>query len=114
MFQIQGQLHITKRDTCYFIVYTKVDLKFCIIKIVESIKPKNRRNFLILRNSSDFDEFFFLNLCIYILFEIRNILVGARKYLYCLNNNLRIMEKNSFSTIFISKIFFIWKLKYKE
>jgi hypothetical protein len=32
MFQIQGQLHITKRDTCYFIVYTKVDLKFCIIK----------------------------------------------------------------------------------
>jgi hypothetical protein len=81
--------------------------------IVESIKPKNRRNFLILRNRSDFDDFF-LNVCIYILFEIRNILVGARKYLYCLNNNLLFMEKIPFSTIFISKIFFIWELKYKE
>jgi hypothetical protein len=60
--------------------------------------------FLILRNSSDFDDFFF-NVCIYILFEIRNILFGARKYLYCLNNNLLFMEKNPFSTIFISKIF---------
>jgi hypothetical protein len=80
---------------------------------VESIKPKNRRNFLILRNSSDFDDFF-LNVCIYILFEIRNILVEARKYLYCLNNNLLFMEKNPFSTIFTSKIFFKWKLKYKE
>jgi hypothetical protein len=29
------------------------------IGLVESIKPKNRRNFLILRNSSDFDDFFF-------------------------------------------------------
>jgi hypothetical protein len=69
--------------------------------------------FLILRNSSDFDDFF-LNVCIYILFEFRKILFGARKYLYCLNNNLLFMEKNPFSTIFISKIFFIWKLKYKE
>jgi hypothetical protein len=51
--------------------------------------------FLILRNSSDFDDFF-LNVCIYILFEIRNILVGARKYLYCLNNNLLFMEKIPF------------------
>jgi hypothetical protein len=50
----------------------------------------------------------------YILFEIRNILVGARKYLYCLNNNLLFMEKNPFSTIFISNFFFIYKLKYKE
>jgi hypothetical protein len=70
--------------------------------LVESIKPKNRRNFLILRNSFDFDDFFL------------NILFGARKYLYCLNNNLLFMEKIPFSTIFISKIFFIWKLKYKE
>jgi hypothetical protein len=62
--------------------------------------------FLILRNSSDFDDFFFFNVCIYILFEIRNILFGARKYLYCLNNNLLFMEKIPFSTIFISKIFF--------
>jgi hypothetical protein len=68
--------------------------------------------FLILRKS-DFDDFF-LNVCIYILFEIRNILFGARKYLYCLNNNLLFMEKIPFSTIFISKIFFIWKLKFKE
>jgi hypothetical protein len=72
--------------------------------------------FLILRNSSDFDDFFFkcVYVFIYVLFEIRNILFGARKYLYCLNNNLLFMEKNPFSTIFISKIFFIWKLKYKE
>jgi hypothetical protein len=69
--------------------------------------------FLILRNSSDFDDFF-LNVCIYILFEIRNILFGARKYLYCLNNNLLFMKKIPFSTIFISKIFLIWKLKYEE
>jgi hypothetical protein len=72
--------------------------------VVESIKPKNRRNFLILRNCSDFDDFF-LNVCIYILFEIRNILFGARKYLYCLNNNLLFMEEIPFFTIFISKIF---------
>jgi hypothetical protein len=32
---------------------------FLPCELVESIKPKNRRNFLILRNSSDFDEFFF-------------------------------------------------------
>jgi hypothetical protein len=62
--------------------------------MIQSIKPKNRRNFLILRNSSDFDDFF-LNVCIYILFEIRNILVGARKYLYCLNNNYAIYGKNA-------------------
>jgi hypothetical protein len=48
-----------------------------------------------------------------ILFEIRNILLGARKYLYCLNNNLLFMEKIPFSTIFISKKIVIWKLKYK-
>jgi hypothetical protein len=38
---------------------------------------------------------FFFNTCfhivgIYLLFEIRNILVGAHKYFYCLNNNLPI------------------------
>jgi hypothetical protein len=40
---------------------------------------------------------FFLNICFHILFEIRNILVGAHKYFYCLNNNFdfAIYEKNS-------------------
>jgi hypothetical protein len=37
---------------------------------------------------------FFSNMCFYILFEIRNILVGALKYLYCLNNNYAIYGKN--------------------
>lgn len=32
MYQIQGQLHITKRDICYFIVYTKLDLMYCKIE----------------------------------------------------------------------------------
>jgi hypothetical protein len=77
-----------------------------------TVKVNEGFYFLILRKS-DFDDFF-LNVCIYILFEIRNILFGARKYLYCLNNNLLFMEKIPFSTIFISKIFFIWKLKFKE
>jgi hypothetical protein len=39
--------------------------------------------FLVLKNRSDFDDF-----CFHILFEIRNILVGAHKY--CLNNNFAI------------------------
>jgi hypothetical protein len=29
------------------------------------------------------------------VFEIRNILVGALKYVYCLNNNFAIYGKNS-------------------
>jgi hypothetical protein len=33
---------------------------------------------------------FFLNICFHILFEFRNILVGAHKYFYCLNNNFAI------------------------
>jgi hypothetical protein len=52
-----------------------------LIKIIVENDYYSRVNegfyFLILRNSSDFDDFF-LNVCIYILFEIRNILVGAR------------------------------------
>jgi hypothetical protein len=50
--------------------------------------------FLILKNRSDFDDFFF-NICFHILFEIRNILVGAHKYFYCLNNNFAIYGKNA-------------------
>jgi hypothetical protein len=37
----------------------------------------------------------FFNVCFYILFEIRNILVGAHKYLYYLNNNYAIYGKHS-------------------
>jgi hypothetical protein len=51
---------------------------------------------------------FFLNVCIYILFEIRNILFGARKYLYCLNNNLLFMEKKSvFHDIYSQDFFYM-------
>jgi hypothetical protein len=32
MYQVQGQLHITNRKKCYFIVYTQCDLKYCIIE----------------------------------------------------------------------------------
>ncbi|KAK5642243.1 hypothetical protein RI129_008410 [Pyrocoelia pectoralis] len=32
MYQIQGQLHITKRKQCYFVVYTELDLKYAIIQ----------------------------------------------------------------------------------
>jgi hypothetical protein len=32
MYQVQGQLHITNRQKCYFIVYTQCDLKYCIIE----------------------------------------------------------------------------------
>jgi hypothetical protein len=45
----------------------------------------------------------FLNVCFYILFEIRNILAGAHKYLYCLNNNL-LMEKIQLFTRFIETL----------
>jgi hypothetical protein len=58
--------------------------------------------FLILKNGSDFDDFF-LNICFHLLFEIRNILVGAHKYFYCLNNNFAIYGKIQFFTIFIPK-----------
>jgi hypothetical protein len=42
--------------------------------------------------------------CFYIFFEIRNILVGAHKYLYCLNNNYAIYGKIQFFTIFIETL----------
>jgi hypothetical protein len=67
----------------------------------------NRPDIIILNKQQKqayLDDFFF-NVCIYILFEIRNILFGARKYLYCLNNNLLFMEKNPFSTIFFQRFF---------
>lgn len=32
MYQVQGQLHITKREKCYFVVYTKHDLKYIVIE----------------------------------------------------------------------------------
>jgi hypothetical protein len=47
----------------------------------------------------------FFNVCFYILIEIGNILVGAHKYLYCLNNNYGIiMEKSQVFTIFIETL----------
>jgi hypothetical protein len=69
----------------------------------------NRPDIIILNKQQKqayLDDFFF-NVCIYILFEIRNILFGARKYLYCLNNNLLFMEKNPFSTIFSKDFFYM-------
>jgi hypothetical protein len=50
---------------------------------------------------------FFLSVCIYILFEIRNILFGARKYLYCLNNNLLFMEKFRFPRYLFQRFFYM-------
>jgi hypothetical protein len=32
MYQVQGQLHITNRQKCHFIVHTQCDLKYCIIE----------------------------------------------------------------------------------
>jgi hypothetical protein len=39
--------------------------------------------------------FFLIFVFVYYVFEIRNILVGALKYVYCLNNNFAIYGKNS-------------------
>jgi hypothetical protein len=48
---------------------------------------------------------FISNVCFYILIEIRNILVGAHKYLFCLNNNyVYLWKKNQFFTIFIETL----------
>jgi hypothetical protein len=46
----------------------------------------------------------FLNICFHILFDIRNILVGAHKYFYCLNNNFAIYGKNSVFHDIYSKV----------
>jgi hypothetical protein len=32
MYQVQGQLHMTKRNQCYFVVYTKKDLKYGVVQ----------------------------------------------------------------------------------
>ena len=39
----------------------------------------------VLKNSSDFDNFFF-SFCFFILFKIRNLLEGENKFLYGLKN----------------------------
>jgi hypothetical protein len=39
--------------------------------------------------------FFLIFVFVYYVFEIRNILVGPLKYVYCLNNNFAIHGKNS-------------------
>ena len=32
MYQVQGQLHITEKELCYFVVYTHKEFKYCIIQ----------------------------------------------------------------------------------
>ena len=64
MFQVQGQLHITKRKFCYFVVYTPKDLFYEVteydpvgrcIKILYSFKYFNRQSLLFLDANSWID-----------------------------------------------------------